>query len=178
MTTQAQLRRSPQGPSSCLPREPDSTGKSGQALDANFQVYVERNLLIVTPTMPPTVPSTNPGRTIIRGNSKASLSPPPSRSIKVSHAVAIRSIPHPVLDGFPENPYPGSDGHTTSNPRWVSGSMTLWNSTIDPGQPCVITNGKASARGERWWMKWMSSPSISVVNWSNRLSACSRARQS
>ena len=25
----------------------------------------------------------------------------------------------------------------------TSGSITLWNSTIEPGQPCVISNGSA-----------------------------------
>jgi hypothetical protein len=44
----------------------------------------------------------------------------------------------------------------------------LWNSTIDPGQPWVMISGNAFGFDERWWMKWMSSPSISVTNWSNR----------
>ena len=56
--------------------------------------------------------------------------------------------------------------------------MTLWNSTIDPGHPWVMSNGTASSCGERAWMKCTSSPSIVVVNWSNRLRAASRARQS
>ncbi|MBB2773734.1 UNVERIFIED_ORG: hypothetical protein GGE11_004673 [Mycolicibacterium obuense] len=60
----------------------------------------------------------------------------------------------------------------------MSGSITLSNSTTEPGHPWVMISGKASGRDERWWMKWMSSPSMSVVNWSNRLSAASRARQS
>src|SRR6478609_5227976 len=47
----------------------------------------------------------------------------------------------------------------------VNGSITFWNSTIGPGQPWVMTSGKASARGERWWMTWIPRPSISVVNW-------------
>ena len=38
----------------------------------------------------------------------------------------------------------------------TSGSITLWNSTIEPGQPCVISNGSAPSCGERWWTKWMS----------------------
>ncbi len=69
---------------------------------------------------------------------------------------AIFSTPQPVRVGLPENPYPGSDGHTTwkaSSARpdagLVSGSITLWNSTIEPGQPCVISSGKASSCGDR-----------------------------
>jgi hypothetical protein len=88
---------------------------------------------------------------------------------------------------LPENANPGSDGAITWNasaasPPWatgsVNGSITLWNSTIDPGQPWVISSGIASGCGERWWMKWMSSPSISVTYWSKRLSSVSRVRQS
>ncbi len=96
----------------------------------------------------------------------------------MSHASAIFSMPQPVPVGLPEKPYPGSDGHTTWNPDATSGSITLWNSTIEPGQPCVISSGNASSSEDRWWMKWMSRPSISVVNWSNLFSAASRARQS
>jgi hypothetical protein len=62
-----------------------------------------------------------------------------------------------------EKPNPGSDGQTT----WKSsdsGPSTFSNSTTDPGQPWVITSGRASGRGERTWMKWMPRPSISVRN--------------
>jgi hypothetical protein len=58
-------------------------------------------------------------------------------------------MPQPVPVGLAEKPYPGSDGHTTSNPRAVSGSMTFPNSTIDPGQPWVISNGKAFSDSDR-----------------------------
>ena len=34
----------------------------------------------------------------------------------------------------------------------------------EPGQPCVMISGNASSCCERTWMKWMSTPSISVVN--------------
>ena len=34
----------------------------------------------------------------------------------------------------------------------------------EPGQPCVMISGIASSCCERTWMKWMSTPSISVVN--------------
>jgi hypothetical protein len=60
----------------------------------------------------------------------------------------------------------------------VRGAMILVNSTIDPGQPWVISSGNASGCPDRWWMKWMSRPSISVVKWSNLFSADSLARQS
>jgi hypothetical protein len=33
----------------------------------------------------------------------------------------------------------------------ASGAITFWNSTTDPGQPCVITIGSASACFERTW---------------------------
>ena len=56
--------------------------------------------------------------------------------------------------------------------------MTLWNSTIEPGQPCVITSGSAPSSGERACTKWMSTPSISVRNCGKRLRPASDARQS
>ena len=37
-------------------------------------------------------------------------------------------------------------------------------STIEPGHPCVTMSGSAFSCFERTWMKWMSSPSISVMN--------------
>jgi len=33
-----------------------------------------------------------------------------------------------------------------------------------PGQPCVMTHGVAPSTGERTCRKWMSTPSITVVN--------------
>ncbi len=104
----------------------------------------------------------------------------------------MRSTPHPGSVGLPENPYPGSDGHTmwkasSARPPWavgsVSGSTTRWSSATEPGQPWVITSGRASSWGERTCRKWMSSGShpsteIGVVNWGNRLSRASRSRQS
>ncbi len=93
----------------------------------------------------------------------------------------------PVLVGLPENPYPGRDGITTSNassalPPYavgsVSGPITFSISTTEPGQPWVRISGNASGCGDRTWMKWMSSPSISVVNWGSEFSFASHARQS
>jgi hypothetical protein len=89
-------------------------------------------------------------------------------------------------------PYPGSDGATTwkasaGSPPCAAGSLsgpiTFMNSTVDPGQPCVITSGKAFGSGERAWMKWkprVSSlpPVSSVRNCGNWLRCFSRDRQS
>jgi hypothetical protein len=70
----------------------------------------------------------------------------------------MRSTPQPVVVGLPENPNPGSVGQITwkASLAWppcrvgsVSGSITLWNSTIDPGHPWVITSGLASGCGDR-----------------------------
>ena len=56
----------------------------------------------------------------------------------------MRSGPQPLLVGFPENPYPGIDGITTSKASAalppcavgsVSGSMIFSCSMIEPGQP-------------------------------------------
>ena len=34
----------------------------------------------------------------------------------------------------------------------------------EPGQPCVMISGNAFSCRDLTWMKWMSTPSISVVN--------------
>jgi hypothetical protein len=99
----------------------------------------------------------------------------------------MRAISHPVVLGLAENPWPGSEGIT----RWnasaalapcavgsVSGSMIFSCSMIEPGHPCVTISGNASSCGERTWMKWMSSPSISVMNCGRALSFASHGRQS
>ena len=36
----------------------------------------------------------------------------------------------------------------------VSLGMTSRNSTTEPGQPWVMSRGKASGWGDRAWMKW------------------------
>ena len=48
----------------------------------------------------------------------------------------------------------------------------------EPGQPCVMISGSASSCRERTWMKWMFTPSISVVNCGSALSLASHLRQS
>src|SRR5712671_5006806 len=98
------------------------------------------------------------------GNARASIvvtvlpqSPPcapnfgyPSTDVISScHNFAV--VGGPIGDaGFDENPNPGIDGTTTSNASSadpptlagsVSGPMTSWNSSTDPGQPCVSTIG-------------------------------------
>jgi hypothetical protein len=99
----------------------------------------------------------------------------------------MRMGSQPVSVGLPENPWPGSDGIT----RWkasaagapcavgsVSGSMILSCSIVEPGQPWVTMSGKASSCGERTWMKWMSTPSISVTKCGSPAKRRSKARQS
>src|SRR5215471_3414644 len=51
-------------------------------------------------------------------------------------------------------------------------------SMIEPGQPWLTTSGSASSCFERTWMKWMSSPSISVMNCGRPFSFASTRRQS
>jgi hypothetical protein len=51
-------------------------------------------------------------------------------------------------------------------------------SMIEPGQPWVTISGSASSCCERTWMKWMSRPSISVMNCGNAFSFASHGRQS
>ena len=99
----------------------------------------------------------------------------------------MRSGSQPVVAGLPENPWPGSEGMTTwkasaSLPPCavgsVSGSMIFSCSTIEPGQPCVMISGSAASCRERTWMKWMSSPSISVRKFGRAFSRASHLRQS
>jgi hypothetical protein len=56
---------------------------------------------------------------------------------------------------------------------FVSGSMIFSCSTIEPGHPWVTISGSASLCGERTWMKWISSPSISAMNCGSALSFAS-----
>jgi hypothetical protein len=56
--------------------------------------------------------------------------------------------------------------------------MTFSNSMIEPGQPCVMSSGRAPSCGERMCANWMSSPSISVMNCGSALSLASTLRQS
>ncbi len=93
----------------------------------------------------------------------------------------------PVAVGVPENPWPGSDGITTSKASSalapcavgsVSGPTILSCSMIEPGQPCVTITGRAPSCSERTWMKWMSTPSISVMKCGSACSRASTLRQS
>ena len=76
----------------------------------------------------------------------------PRRFIRVIQARAMRGTSQPGAVVLPENPYPGSDGITTSNASdalppcavgLVSGSMIFSCSMIDPGHPCVTMSGSA-----------------------------------
>ena len=44
----------------------------------------------------------------------------------------------------------------------------------EPGQPCVMISGNAFACGDFTWMKWMSTPSISVLNCGSAFSFASQ----
>ena len=60
--------------------------------------------------------------------------------------------------------------------RWKSsdsGSITFRNSTNEPGQPWISSNGVASGFCERTCRKWMRCPLISVVNCGKELSRSS-----
>src|SRR5215208_6048222 len=48
----------------------------------------------------------------------------------------------------------------------------------EPGQPCVMISGNALSCRDLTWMKWISTPSISVVNCGSALSRASHVRQS
>ena len=51
-------------------------------------------------------------------------------------------------------------------------------SIVEPGHPCVTMSGNASSCSERTWMKWMSTPSISVMKCGSAAKRCSNVRQS
>ena len=89
------------------------------------------------------------------------------------HARAVRTRSHPTSVGSPEKPYPGSDGSTRSNASAavppcavgsVSGPTESSISMTEPGQPWVMISGSASWCSDLTCTKWMSTPSISVVN--------------
>ena len=111
----------------------------------------------------------------------------PRRCISTTQARAVRTGSQPVVVGLAENPWPGSEGITTWNASVsrppcdvgsVSGSMIFSCSMIEPGQPCVTMSGSASSCRERTWMKWMSSPSISVRKFGRLFSLASHRLQS
>jgi hypothetical protein len=60
----------------------------------------------------------------------------------------------------------------------VSGPMVSSSSITEPGQPCVMISGNASSCLERTWMKWIPTPSISVVNCGSAFNLASHLRQS
>ena len=62
--------------------------------------------------------------------------------------------------------------------RVVSGPTESIISMTEPGQPCVMISGNAFSCCDLTWMKWMSTPSISVVNWGKAVSFASALRQS
>jgi hypothetical protein len=56
--------------------------------------------------------------------------------------------------------------------------MVSSSSTTEPGQPCVMINGNAFSCADSTWMKWMSSPSISVLNCGSAFNRAWHRRQS
>ena len=48
----------------------------------------------------------------------------------------------------------------------------------EPGQPCVMSSGSAFSCGDLMWMKWISTPSISVVNCGSAFSLVATLPQS
>ena len=99
----------------------------------------------------------------------------------------MRPGSQPTSVGSAEKPKPGRDGSTRSNASpadppceagSVSGPTTPSSSMIEPGQPCVMISGIAAACGDLTWMKWMSTPSISVLNCGSAFSLASHSRQS
>jgi hypothetical protein len=79
------------------------------------------------------------------------------------------------------------DGSTRSKassarPPWavgsVSGPTTSSSSITEPGQPWVMISGNASSCRDLTWRKWMSTPSISVLNCGRAFSFASTLRQS
>jgi hypothetical protein len=60
----------------------------------------------------------------------------------------------------------------------VSGPTASSSSNTDPGQPWVMINGSAFSCRDLMWMKWISTPSISVVNCGSAFSFASALRQS
>ena len=60
----------------------------------------------------------------------------------------------------------------------VSGPTVSSSSMTEPGQPCVMISGNAFSCRDLTWMKWISTPSISVVNCGSAFSVASHVRQS
>ena len=56
--------------------------------------------------------------------------------------------------------------------------MGLICSKTDPGHPCVMISGSAFGWRERTWMKWMSTPSMVVLNCGKAFNFASPLRQS
>ena len=99
-----------------------------------------------------------------------------------AQARAVLSRSQPISTGSPEKPYPGREGST----RWkassalppcavgsVSGPTESINSITEPGQPWVMISGSAFSCSDLTWMKWTSTPSISVTNCGSAFSRAS-----
>ena len=103
------------------------------------------------------------------------------------HFIHVRSKHEDALPLIVNHGWPGIDGITiwkasAALAPWavgsVSGPMIFSCSMTEPGQPWLTTSGKASSCFERTWMKWMFSPSISVMKCGRAFSVASHFRQS
>jgi len=56
--------------------------------------------------------------------------------------------------------------------------MVSSSSMTEPGQPWVMISGNASSCRDLTWMKWISTPSISVVNCGSSFSRAATRRRS
>ena len=99
----------------------------------------------------------------------------------------MRPESQPSSFGSLEKPYPGRDGST----RWnasaavppcavgsVSGPTVSSSSMTEPGQPWVMISGSAFSCLDLTWMKWIVTPSITVVNCGSAFNRASALRQS
>ena len=71
-----------------------------------------------------------------------------------------------------------SSGRPPWAPGSVSGSTASSISMTEPGHPWVMMSGNASACCDFTWMKWTSTPSISVLNCGSAFNLASHRRQS
>ena len=92
-----------------------------------------------------------------------------------------------LIDAGGPFPYPGKDGSTRWNASLgappcevgsIRGPTVSRSSMTEPGQPCVMISGNAFSCLDLTWMKWISTPSISVLNCGSAFSLASHLRQS
>jgi hypothetical protein len=166
----------------------DGTGALTSAATPVFLDEYTTSGTLVQTTALPTTPSglnramTNSGVATSEGNLNQSVdgrylllagyhAPVGTASVAASSTTTVARVDVAVSE-LPAT-RPGRDGITTSNASdalppaavgFVSGSMIFSCSRTEPGHPCVMMTGNAPGCFERTWMKWTSTPSISVRN--------------